>query len=68
VAGLDLLEASGQLERLTRSGLRYCESFAVIDAMRLERSNRLRFVASGRTRFSLGSERKAGFPKCCAPY
>ena len=29
---LDLLEASGQLERLMRSGLRYCESFAVIDA------------------------------------
>ena len=29
---LDLLEASGQLERLMRSGLRYCESFAVLDA------------------------------------
>jgi transposase len=29
---LDLLEASGQLERLIRSGLRHCESFAVIDA------------------------------------
>jgi transposase len=29
---LDLLEASGQLERLMRSGLRHCESFAVIDA------------------------------------
>src|SRR6202790_5477574 len=28
---LDLLEASGQLERLIRSGLRHCESFAVID-------------------------------------
>src|ERR1700731_470593 len=27
---LDLLEASGQLERLMRSGLRHCESFAVI--------------------------------------
>src|SRR5882757_4454964 len=29
---LDLLEASGQLERLMRSGLRHCEKFAVIDA------------------------------------
>lgn len=29
---LDLLEVSGQLERLMRSGLRHCESFAVIDA------------------------------------
>src|SRR5260370_42403882 len=29
---LDLLEASGQLERLMRSGLRNCESFAVLDA------------------------------------
>src|ERR1700732_3009189 len=26
---LDLLEASGQLERLMRSGLRHCESFRV---------------------------------------
>jgi len=29
---LDLLEATGQLERLMRSGLRHCQSFAVIDA------------------------------------
>ncbi len=29
---LDLLEESGQLERLMRSGLRHCESFAVLDA------------------------------------
>lgn len=29
---LDLLEASGQLERLMRSGLRYCQSLAVLDA------------------------------------
>ena len=29
---LDLLEASGQLERLMRSGLRHCESFAVLEA------------------------------------
>ena len=29
---LDLLEVSGQLERLMRSGLRHCESFAVLDA------------------------------------
>src|SRR5258705_11488419 len=29
---LDLLEASGQLERLMRSGLRHCQSFAVLDA------------------------------------
>jgi len=29
---LDLLEASGQLERLMRSGLRHCERFALIDA------------------------------------
>jgi transposase len=29
---LDLLEASGQLERLMRSGLRHCESLAVLDA------------------------------------
>jgi hypothetical protein len=29
---LDLLEASGQLERLMRSGLRHCKSFAVLDA------------------------------------
>jgi hypothetical protein len=29
---LDLLEASGQLERLMRSDLRHCERFAVIDA------------------------------------
>jgi hypothetical protein len=29
---LDLLEQSGQLDRLMRSGLRYCESLAVIDA------------------------------------
>jgi Transposase DDE domain len=29
---LDLLVASGQLERLLRSGLRHCEKFAVIDA------------------------------------
>ena len=28
---LDLLEATGQSERLMRSGLRHCESFAVID-------------------------------------
>ena len=29
---LDLLEASGRLERLMRSGLRHCQSFAIIDA------------------------------------
>ena len=29
---LDILEASGQLERLMRSGLRHCESFAILDA------------------------------------
>jgi len=29
---LDLLEASGQLERLMRSGLRHCQSFALLDA------------------------------------
>jgi transposase len=29
---LDLLESSGQLERLMRSGLRHCESIAVLDA------------------------------------
>jgi hypothetical protein len=29
---LDLLEASGQLERLMRSGLRHCRSFALLDA------------------------------------
>src|ERR1700674_3633931 len=29
---LDLLEASGQLERLMRSGFRHCESFAVLGA------------------------------------
>jgi hypothetical protein len=29
---LDLLKASGQLERPMRSGLRHCESFALIDA------------------------------------
>jgi len=29
---LDLLQASGQLERLMRSGLRHCGKFAVIDA------------------------------------
>ena len=29
---LDLLEVSGQLERIMRSGLRHSESFAVIDA------------------------------------
>jgi Transposase DDE domain len=29
---LDLLQASGQLERLMRSGLRHCEAFAVLDA------------------------------------
>src|SRR5215467_14525689 len=29
---LDLLEASGQLERLMRSGLRHCQSLAVLDA------------------------------------
>lgn len=29
---LALLEASGQLERLMRSGLRYCQSLAVLDA------------------------------------
>jgi len=29
---LDLLQASGQLERLMRSGLRHCQSFTVIDA------------------------------------
>jgi transposase len=29
---LDLLEASGQLQRLMRSGLRHCESFAVLEA------------------------------------
>jgi Transposase DDE domain len=29
---LDLLEANGQLERLMRSGLRHCQSLAVIDA------------------------------------
>jgi hypothetical protein len=29
---LKLLEASGQLKRLMRSGLRHCQTFAVIDA------------------------------------
>jgi hypothetical protein len=29
---LDLLQASGQLERLMRSGLRHCQGFAVLDA------------------------------------
>jgi hypothetical protein len=29
---LDLLEASGQLERLMRSGLHHCQGFAVLDA------------------------------------
>jgi hypothetical protein len=29
---LDLLEASGQVERLMRSGLRHCQSFVVLDA------------------------------------
>jgi len=29
---LDLLEVSGQLERLMRSGLRHCQSFALLDA------------------------------------
>jgi hypothetical protein len=29
---LDLLQASGQLERLLRSGLRHCQAFAVLDA------------------------------------
>jgi hypothetical protein len=29
---LDLLQASGQLERLMRSGLRHCQAFAVLDA------------------------------------
>jgi hypothetical protein len=29
---LDLLQASGQLDRLMRSGLRHCQSFAVLDA------------------------------------
>ena len=29
---LDLLQASGQLERLMRSGVRHCESFALLDA------------------------------------
>jgi|SRR6516164_444848 hypothetical protein len=29
---LDILEATGQLERLMRSGLRHCRSFAVIGA------------------------------------
>src|SRR5437763_3336605 len=29
---LDLLQTSGQLERLMRSGVRHCQSFAVLDA------------------------------------
>jgi hypothetical protein len=29
---LDVLQANGQLERLLRSGLRYCETIRVIDA------------------------------------
>jgi Transposase DDE domain len=29
---LDLLQASGQLDRLMRSGVRHCQSFAVLDA------------------------------------
>src|ERR1700716_3692278 len=29
---LDLLQASGQLDRLMRSGLRHCQSLAVLDA------------------------------------
>src|SRR2546423_15348229 len=29
---LDLLQQSGQLERLMRSGVRHCESFALLDA------------------------------------
>src|SRR5271168_4410887 len=59
---LDLLEASGQLERLMRSGLRHCESLAVLDAMRWERSNRWRFVGSGRTRSLRGSGGNVGSP------
>jgi hypothetical protein len=31
---LDVLEASGQLERLLRSGLKYCEKLRVVDAQR----------------------------------
>src|SRR2546423_14901913 len=29
---LELLQANGQLERLMRSGVRHCESFALLDA------------------------------------
>ena len=32
VGRLDVLQASGQLESLMRSGLRFCEKLAVIDA------------------------------------
>src|SRR5271166_5861748 len=65
---LDLLEASGQLERLMRSGLRLAKVLVSSTPMRLVRSNRWQFVGSGRTWSSLGSGRKAGSPKYCAPY
>jgi hypothetical protein len=32
VGRLDVLQASGQLEALLRSGLRFCEDLAVLDA------------------------------------
>jgi hypothetical protein len=50
---LELLEASGQLERLMRSGLRHCESFAVLDAHALGPPSRLR---SGQISFCLWRE------------
>ena len=42
---LDLLEASGQLERLMRSGLRHCEKVAVIDAHAARRNPTGRYPA-----------------------
>ena len=64
---LDLLEASGQLERLLRSGLRHCESFAVIDA---HAAGEIEPVAIRRLGPDLVFARlwkKAGSPRCCAP-
>jgi hypothetical protein len=64
----DELKASGRLDALIRSGLRHCERFAVIDAHAQGETEPVAVRRIGRTWSSLGSGRKAGSPKFCAPY
>ena len=49
VGRLDPLQASGQLDTLMRSGLRFCEKLAVIDALPPARPSRCRCSGLVRT-------------------